>query len=145
MLLVWKEQFAIDHGPIDHDHKILVNRINDVLRCLTKEGQAKGAVNEIRNLRMHAEFHFRREEHFQAQVRYPWLDAHVAEHRQLLAQIDGVLNEIECLAPDAQIPDYKKKKALMYRWIIHHLIETDMKMRPFLHNRSEPDQLAQVG
>ena len=29
----------------------------------------------------------------------------------------------------AVIPDFKGKYALMYRWIVHHLIDTDVPMK----------------
>ena len=136
MLLVWKDQFTIDNGPIDRDHKMLVVRINNVLRSLNGKARADAVLKDIFSLRTHAEFHFKREERLQALAGYPGLDEHAAEHRQLLAQIDNVLDEIEALPSEALLPDQKKKKTLFYRWILHHLIDTDRKIKPFIEKLS---------
>jgi hemerythrin len=131
-MLAWKDQFIIDNGPIDRDHKMLVVRINNVLRRLNGKAQADAVLKDIFSLRAHAEFHFKREESLQEQAGYPGLAEHAAEHRQLLAQIDGVLDEIEALPPEAVVPEQRKKKTLFYRWILHHLIDTDQKIKPFI-------------
>lgn len=132
MLLAWKDEFIIDNGPIDRDHQMLVVRINKVLCSLDGKAKTDAALKDIFSLRTHAEFHFKREERLQAQAGYPGLAEHAAEHRQLLAQIDAVINEIEALPPDAVVPAQKKKKTLFYRWILHHLIDTDQQIKPFI-------------
>jgi hemerythrin len=137
MLLVWKDEFAVDNGPIDQDHKMLVVRINEVLQRLNDNPCPDNVLKALYSLRMHAEFHFRREERIQAEHGYAGLEEHAAEHRAVLANFDRIFEEIEVLPPDAVIPDHKAKKAMLYRWVLHHLIDTDQDLKPLFAGRDD--------
>jgi len=132
MLLVWKDQFAVDNGVIDHDHKVLIDRINKVLQTLTAQPTAEELLKDFYSLRLHAEFHFKREEHLQALAGFPALAEHAAEHREMLAELDALLEELEALPSAAPVLDTRKKKAFLYYWFLHHLLDTDQMIKPYL-------------
>jgi hemerythrin len=140
MLLVWKDEFVIDNGPIDHDHKMLVTRINEVIERFNDDPRPANVLKALYSLRMHAEFHFRREERIQAEAGYAGLAEHAAEHRGVLANFDRIFEEIEALPADAIIPDHKAKKAMLYRWVLHHLIDTDQDLKPLFAQTSDADK-----
>jgi len=139
MLLAWKDEFAIDNGPIDHDHRTLIARINEMVTRFSDDPRPVNVLQALCALRMHAEFHFKREEHIQAEHDYAGLAEHAAEHRDLLAKIDRILTEIEALPADAVIPHHKAKKAMLYRWILHHLIVTDLKLKSLFSDCENTD------
>jgi hemerythrin len=135
MLLVWKEEFAIDRGPIDKDHRVLVARVNDVLMHLSDNPRVEAVRKAIYSLRTYADFHFRREERLQAETACPGLVEHAAEHRDVLARFDNLIDELESLPADAVVPEHKTKKAMLYRWILHHLHDTDRVLKQHLAAR----------
>lgn len=130
MLIVWKDSLAIDNGIIDDDHRFLIERLNAVITALNGRAPREALPRDIRQLRLFAELHFQREERLQAQAGYPGLDAHRAEHRAMLAQLDDMLGEL------AAVPDgaagYPQIKSFMYRWLLGHIIESDARIGAFL-------------
>jgi hemerythrin len=139
MLLAWKDEFAIDNGPIDHDHKMLIARINEMIARFNENPRPGHVLQALNGLRMHAELHFKREERIQADHDYAGLAEHAAEHRDLLAKIDRIIDDIEALPADVVIPDHKAKKAMLYHWILHHFIAIDRKLAPLFSDRENTD------
>jgi hemerythrin len=144
MLIVWKDDFAIDNGVIDEDHQFLIDHINTIIALLNGLAPVDDIIGTIRHLRIFAELHFQREERLQALAGYPAQEAHRAEHRQLLAQLDGILSQIATPSEDVAKAGYARIKSFMYRWILGHIIESDGKIRPFLKTIDSSSELPLV-
>ncbi len=134
MLISWKNNFVIDNGIIDEDHKFLITTLNSIISKLNNHCRVVEFLREVRHLRAFAEMHFRREERLQIQAGYPEIEAHRAEHARLLEQIDAVVQRLGALPPSVVVADYKEMKSFLYRWILVHIIESDVKIRPFVEN-----------
>lgn len=132
MLIVWKEEFVVDRGVIDEDHKFLIENLNGILQKLNTHAPA-GIVHEMAGcVRNFAALHFLREERLQEQAGYPGLAEHRDEHRQLLADFDRFLAQFAALPEDAAVADVGEAKKFIYRWILGHILRNDGKLAPYL-------------
>lgn len=131
MLIVWKENFAVDRGVIDADHKFLIGGLNDTIAKLDAGAQA----GEFRRLALHvryfAELHFKREERLQEQCGYPGLAEHREDHRQLLARFDAFLAAVAALPDDAAVATTREAESFLYRWILGDILKYDGKLKPY--------------
>ena len=132
MLIVWKEEFAVDHGVIDEDHKFLIENLNGILKRLNARAPA-GIVHEMAGyVRSFAALHFLREERLQEQAEYPGLEEHRDEHRRMLTEFDRFIAQFAALREDAPVEDIVEAKKFIYRWILGHILCDDGKLAPYL-------------
>ena len=132
MLIVWKENFAIDRGVIDADHKFLVGGLNDIIAKLNNGAQAGEFRRLTQHVRYFAELHFKREERLQEQCGYPGLAEHREEHRLLLRGLDAFLAAFAALPADATLADAREAKSFLYRWILGHILQSDGRLKPYV-------------
>jgi hemerythrin len=132
MLIVWKDEFVVDEGIIDDDHKFLVSTLNEIIGELN-DGATRGAfLARVRELRDFAILHFRREERLQQAAAYPDFAHHRIEHDVLVEQLDTMICRTELLPHGEPVVDVRGLRSFFYRWILGHIIESDLKIRPFV-------------
>lgn len=132
MLIVWKAEFVIDDGIIDDDHKFLVSTLNQIISTLNRGTDNGAFLYSIRELRDFAIVHFRREERLQEIAAYPDRAQHRCEHGVLVEQLDAIIHQIDSSPRDHSVEDSAALKHFFYRWILGHIIDCDLKIRPFV-------------
>jgi hemerythrin-like metal-binding protein len=137
MLIVWKEDYAIDGGVIDADHRFLFDLINRILVDNRTEGHGAALRLEMQELNTFAARHFTREETLQKASGFPLNEEHHALHQVLLDQLQRatelVLELDESNTPPAKLAKLRKKlHSFLYRWLLAHVMECDVKMRPYV-------------
>src|SRR5450759_5110773 len=79
-LIAWNEKFSVDVAEIDRQHKRLMNMIND-LNEAANTGKGKDVVSQILDdLIIYTATHFKTEEKYFVQFKYPDSEAHKDEH-----------------------------------------------------------------
>ena len=85
----------------------------------------------LTELTRHAVEHFRDEESLLEQAAYPGIEEHRKEHRQFQEKIAQC-----CVAAGIGVGTVPRKLlAYLHDWLSHHLLEQDMKYKPFLAAR----------
>ena len=75
----WADDMVIDNGPIDQDHRKLVEQVN-ALHTATTEGRGQEVVGALLEALIHDTVqHIQREEQQMAALGYPHLEQHRAE------------------------------------------------------------------
>jgi hemerythrin len=137
MLIVWKDEFSIDHGVIDDDHRFLFEFVSRILANSREEDFRDRLANELRILREFAVKHFTREEALQRASGFPEQMEHGHLHRDLLDQLDRFV-ELMNLPQHTGEPmekmenSLRKTQSFLYRWLLSHILDHDMKMRPYV-------------
>ena len=91
--LVWKDAFLCGNELIDRQHKRLVQRANEMFSSMLSERPDVETNRLVANLLSEVAQHFRDEEALLRQLRFDKLDEHAAEHAELLAQAQQLVDE----------------------------------------------------
>jgi hemerythrin len=137
VIIPWKDSYCIDHGPIDDDHRKLIALINDAIVDLRTMAAIANIPPHLTRIRACARAHFEREERLQQASKFPLLAEHRAQHVEVLKKLD----EISAFVESGQAGAWGDRpgtdtahaiKSFLYNWLLSHLIEDDMKMRPYV-------------
>lgn len=127
----WNSDMAIDHGFIDEDHKNLIEIANRVESLNHPNRDAEELKQTIRELYDYVQFHFDREEKFMSEINYPYLDEHNRKHGAIVKEMNQYLTSSHHLGEMLE-----NFKTLMNKWVFHHIMEEDGKLRTFLESQN---------
>lgn len=130
MPILWRDAMSVGQQTIDDDHKVLFAIINE----FEASPDFAHAEQAAKKLYKYTHEHFRREESLQQLMRYPDADVHRQEHARILAALTDLIKN-HFLQKDAatdQAAAIPRLTDLMRRWIVDHVMTTDLKMKPFL-------------
>ncbi len=141
MPIFWRPQMSIGHDEIDADHRyliLLINTVELVLRFPENRPHIEMALEELRR---YAAGHFEREERIQIAWGYIHLDQHKQEHRQLLRELDGLVERIRALLDDPAVGadglrDQSQELINFLRhWLVDHVMKADMRLVPLFRKQ----------
>jgi hemerythrin len=126
--LVWGETLSVYVDEIDDDHRKLVDLYNLLDRAV-REGSAENYTNAVmEELIACTVWHFRHEERLMIQYAYEGLETHSSEHRGLIKSAKELQQQ---LLQDGK-PVSSEDVRFLERWLIGHIIGTDMDLGSFL-------------
>jgi hemerythrin len=145
MSIVWRDAMNVGDPVIDADHHHLVDLINGFEASVSDHIDHKGIAQVLLGLAQYTGEHFQREEELQLQIHYPFHDSHRHAHRDLLRQLTGLLAEYSQAEKGGRRDRMIRDMAVfLRRWLIDHIIESDLRMKPyiqtFLSDRAEADK-----
>ena len=132
-MIHWRERMSVDDGGvIDQDHRHLIEIINR-FNTLAADGLDREEALEIAYaLKFYTHTHFRREEHLQRLISFPFAEEHKHEHEMLIDRLDGVIAHLNDDNVDIDEQTYAEMTAMLRDWLIDHILENDLKMRPYV-------------
>ncbi|RLJ65179.1 bacteriohemerythrin [Sulfurisoma sediminicola] len=126
--IVWSEILSVGVGEIDEDHRKLVNIFN-ILNHAVMEGESPdylaATLEELINCTV---WHFSHEERLMLKHRYPGIEEHKAEHRELIKSAEELKREI--LQGDKPVAD--EHIEFLERWLTEHIFTADMRLGSYL-------------
>lgn len=117
---------------IDRQHTLLVKCLDDLLDFVGGKYEFAAGFTAIQTLLDYTEQHFAFEEDLLAKCAYPKLDAHIAEHKELLAEVRSQWARIE--RGDADIAQEVAK--IIRQWILEHINAEDVEYAKYLSANS---------
>ena len=127
ILIGWKQEYCIDDGKIDAQHKRLVQLANRVLAVTDAVGEATEFRQTVKELFQYIAYHFAAEEQFMQAVGYPGLE----EQKQLHSQLVHDMNQLLKTSRD-YVQLLASLKPVMTGWVLKHIREEDSKIGVFL-------------
>ncbi len=136
--LTWREQLAVGHEQIDADHRSLIDLINRVQELFVTRGTVAELTVALEALHQYTREHFAREQAIQRTIGFPEKDRHEQLHQQLIARLEALTGDI-LLAQSKQntadaLPEATRQKLLqlLREWLVFHVVQEDLKMRPYV-------------
>lgn len=128
-LILWTTEYGVGVDSLDADHIVIFSLINhiDEAHQTGSDEQAIGRI--LRVLMDRAVGHFRREEIVMKRHGYPDLEAHAAEHRQIMEELSTLYAAYQ-EKPSAEVS--REIVELLAIWLEEHVLKTDMRYRPFI-------------
>lgn len=135
MRIVWKQQYLIDGGIIDQDHRSLFDIINSVMEIDESRFVIQNLKEPLAKLKMYTIEHFNREEILQQKISYPEYESHKITHSEMIADLDKIIYDFRqrTVSTNFSYADLRKRSFLLLQgWIVGHILKTDAKMIPYI-------------
>lgn len=127
----WAKDMVIDHGPIDEDHRQLVEMVN-VLHTATSEGRGIEVVDDVLHKVIDYTLgHLQREEALMASIRYPQLEQHKRQHQQFADELNALKRKFE----GGSITVASQLSLVLREWLSLHIRRSDKEIAPYLHTQ----------
>lgn len=124
----WTDEFSVDHGPIDDQHRQLVEIANKFEEA-SRRGKGSRIMSEILNdLMGYTQEHFAFEEKVLSEAGYPQLERHRSQHRQLIQKLEKFQHEFESQGRRVSA----EMKEFMEYWLTSHILKEDKAYVPYL-------------
>jgi hemerythrin-like metal-binding protein len=128
-LFRWRESLALGIAEIDSDHKQMISTLNR-FHFVDRAGADRSAVGAVMDeLIAFAQSHFDREEALMQRCRYPGIEAHCAQHRQMCADLAAFQAEFQS---DPQHFNGQGFYDFVADWMIVHMLSEDLKLKPYV-------------
>lgn len=136
MPIVWRDTLSVDRGPIDDDHRRLIDLINAIERTVTEDRAVRELQEELAQLALYTRRHFAREEDIMIAQRYARFDEHKAQHLRLIAELADAAKPIAAAgnldsstSKVLQADDVAKLTELLRHWLLDHIIKEDLRLK----------------
>lgn len=121
---VWGNDLKIDNGPLDADHRKLVDLVNE-LHTATSQGSGQVVVGKILDsLISYTQEHFDREERQMELHHFPKLAAHKQQHAEMMKEVARLKDEFDV----GSITVASKVSAMLRDWLSLHIRRSDKEL-----------------
>ena len=126
--LQWSQIYMVGHPRIDQQHAYLFELYNLIAEAF-ESGLGHGVLEPaLQELLTYAYYHFREEEQLMERLGYRGLAAHRRSHQRLIAEVKVLITDFR----DGQPVRLYELLALVRDWLIDHILQEDMQLRPLL-------------
>lgn len=127
----WAGDMEIDQGPIDADHRRLVDQVNE-LHDATSQGRGQEIVGRLLGeLVRDTVEHIRREERYLESIGFP----ETAQHREGHERFVASLQQLQAQYDAGHITVAAQLSALLRDWLSLHIRRSDKAIKTFLQRR----------
>jgi hemerythrin-like metal-binding protein/PAS domain S-box-containing protein len=125
-IFVWNSKYQIGIAHIDRQHKKLVALINTLGHRLAVDSDPRASMEVFDELASYTSYHFRAEEALmhECHVDSEFNAAHKASHASFVAEVARARES----AQDDPLQVLTKTLGFLSRWLIFHILGTDMRM-----------------
>jgi len=128
-MLTWSDEYSVGVQEIDTQHHRMLDYINELEGALGGENAREHMVNVLNGLVAYTKEHFTTEEKYFRMFDYKETDAHIAEHLNLIEDVEVFIFRLETgaeLTP-ATMLDFLKT------WLIEHILGADKRYMECFH------------
>lgn len=125
---------------IDSQHKVLIEKINDLVASCEEKKDKLNAVRLLNYLADYTEFHFSAEEKLQEEIGYPGIEEHKKKHDELRQTVDDLHQMLEDEeGPSDAFVDQLNKKVI--EWLYYHIKGFDRSVAEYRYMRDNAERL----
>jgi hemerythrin len=136
-IIHWGEQFVIDGGLIDRDHRTLFGLINEFNQNIPRYRSFDQMVPVLAALKKYTQTHFQREEKLQKVSGYPFQEDHKNEHAEIIKKFDSWVQKAKSANEDTITDVAVEIGSFLRDWLTEHVIEQDLPMKPYVERMRE--------
>lgn len=126
----WSEDYSTGIKRIDDQHKLLFLMVEDFATALD-EGQGEGVYGGLlHSLELYVRTHFSMEEGCMARFHCPVAQLNQGAHREFLVTLEEFQQRF--MAHDFRLADALRLVATLNEWLVRHICQIDVKLRPFV-------------
>ncbi len=130
-MIEWNDSLSVKVTKIDQQHQKLISMINELFDAM-KQGKGKDVLGNIVNgLISYTETHFKLEEDYFDQYRYPKTLSHKKEHNDFVKKVSEFKDEFEkgSIMLTVEVMDF------LGDWLKNHIKGSDKKYTQFFNEK----------
>ena len=132
----WADDMVIDGGPIDRDHRLLVDLVNE-LHTATSQGAGREVVASILSRAISStREHLTREEQLMEEMGFPDLEEHKVGHVSFMEDLYSLQRKLE----QGGITVAAQLSAILRDWLSLHIRRNDKEILKFERSRQREPQ-----
>ena len=124
ILIEWKTGFSVGNAAVDHEHRELIQLINDVHTAIGSGARRDQLATGLGEIYAHIAAHFALEEKMMRDAGYAHFGPHKADHESLLDQLADIIDGVEM---GEQLDD-RDLSSRLNRWFTEHFGTHDAKL-----------------
>ncbi len=128
-LIEWNDAFSVGVADIDHEHKGLIELINQLYNGLEQGASAEDIADFFGEIYAHISAHFALEEKIMRERQYHEYEAHKREHERLLEEIRDMMDDYT----DRVLIDEQELSQRLRDWFGEHFKTMDSRLHKALH------------
>lgn len=129
----WDESLLIGIELIDEQHKMLVEKLGDLLEAMENNRGEMEITKTLDFMVDYTGFHFSSEEKHMAEQSYPGLDDQKKLHEGFRKTLGEIVAEYREDGPTRELTD--SVNTLLVNWLINHIKGVDMEFAEFLNSK----------
>lgn len=133
----WDKTLVIGIDSIDHEHKMLIERLNSVIEAIDNHQDEGTIAKTLDFLLDYTNFHFSNEENLMIANKYPGLEHQQKQHAKFKKDVYLLILDFQEDGASKEIS--QQIKDLLLVWLIKHIMEVDLKLAEFI-NEEETGQ-----
>lgn len=133
MYAEWTPEMSVGIGDIDVQHRKMIRKINEISEAVDAGKSKEDIIEAIKFFEVYSEEHFTTEEGFMNLYRYPELENHRKEHKQILQDMAQVRIKFGEGKVTAQAVFEESRK--VSEWFVIHMKNADSRMAAFLRGK----------
>ncbi|MBC8337174.1 MAG: hemerythrin family protein [Rhodospirillales bacterium] len=136
----WTNQFIVDEGVIDEDHRTLFGLINKFNEGIIGFRKPEQMIPHLKAFTEYTQTHFKREEEMQRKSNFPFFDDHRKEHATLIEKLKGLSHKALAANEDNITNVAVEIAKFLQDWLTGHVIENDLPLKPYMERIREETQ-----
>ena len=127
-ILSWQDRFSIGIAEVDHEHREMIQLINDLHAALGADQSPERIEEFLGEILARIAAHFALEEKSMEALRYPERGALKADHERLLDEIRDIMDEVS----ERGILDEARFSDRLSAWFGDHFSSFDERLHRYL-------------
>ena len=123
-LIKWRDDFSVGDPAIDHEHRELIELINQLYELMHSGVERERVVESLGEIYAQIAAHFALEERMMRDSTYPALREHKTDHESLLDQLRDIMDRVE----DDGSYDEERMTRDLERWFTEHFRTHDARL-----------------
>ena len=129
----WDESLSIGVDLIDEQHKMLLQRLNDLSKAIEETHGEGGIVQTLDFLIDYTDFHFSDEEKCMDEHDYPGLENQKKQHEEFRVALKHMVEDYEYEGVTRALTT--SVNVFLHNWLINHIKGVDHKLGEFLREK----------
>lgn len=127
-LLAWKPEFSVGDPAVDHEHRELIDLVNNAAGSVLEEGSAAEIDQAFGDLLRGITAHFAHEERQMRSAGYDQFEAHKADHERLIDALRDIMDDGRA-APERTAEQLAE---VLGDWFTGHFASHDARLHKIL-------------
>ena len=129
----WSDGLATGVELIDNQHKMLLNKLNDISESIEKMHGVEAITKTLDFMMDYTDFHFGTEEEHMQKTSYPRMEYHKSMHKEFVETLKNMTLEFQEDGATQRLAE--SVNIFLFNWLVKHIRGVDGTLGKFLKEK----------